>query len=52
MATSALATTAASMGLASKGFEVETVIRDGEQHVMPDRFAVEVWPWLFRHRLD
>ena len=38
--------------LAAAGFEVETVIRDGEQHVMPDHFAVEVWPWLFRHRRE
>lgn len=38
--------------LAAAGFEVETVIRDGEQHVMPDAFAVTVWPWLFRHRRE
>lgn len=38
--------------LAAAGFEVETVIRDNEQHVMPDDFAVTVWPWLFRHRRD
>ena len=36
--------------LGAAGFEVETVIRDGEQHVMPDNFAALVWPWLFRHR--
>jgi len=45
-------TCALSARLAAVGFEVETVIRDGDEHVMPDRFAVSVWPWLFRHRLD
>ncbi len=38
--------------LTAAGFEVETVIRDNEQHVMPDDFAVSVWPWLYRHRRD
>lgn len=45
-------TCALSERLGAAGYEVQTVIRDGEQHVMPDGFAVEVWPWLFRHRRD
>lgn len=45
-------TCALSSRLTAAGFEVETVIRDNEQHVMPDHFAVTVWPWLFRHRRD
>jgi poly(3-hydroxybutyrate) depolymerase len=38
--------------LAAAGFEVETVLRDGDPHVMPEDFAVTVWPWLFRHRRE
>jgi poly(3-hydroxybutyrate) depolymerase len=38
--------------LSAAGFEVETVMRDGDLHVMPDAFAVTVWPWLFRHRRE
>ncbi len=35
--------------LAASGFETQVVLRDGEQHVMPDEFAHVVWPWLAAH---
>lgn len=35
--------------LRAAGYEVETVLRDGAPHVMPDDFAATVWPWLARH---
>lgn len=37
--------------LQSAGYTVETHIRDNEQHVMPDDFLAEVWPFLSRHRI-
>lgn len=35
--------------LRAAGYEVETVLRDGAPHVMPDDYAATVWPWLARH---
>ncbi len=36
--------------LAAVGYTTEVVIRDEEQHVMPDGFAELVWPFLSRYR--
>ncbi|MEZ4410782.1 MAG: PHB depolymerase family esterase [Polyangiales bacterium] len=38
--------------LASAGYDTRVEIRDGEQHVMPDRFAETVWPWLSARRRE
>lgn len=38
--------------LASAGYDTRVEIRDGEQHVMPDRFAETVWPWLAARRRE
>ncbi len=38
--------------LAAAGYETRVEIRDGAQHVMPDRFAVTVWPWLSARRRE
>ncbi len=37
--------------LQSAGYTVSVQIRDGERHVMPDRFLSEVWPFLSAHRI-
>jgi len=33
------------------GYTVRTVLRDGDGHVMPERFAQEAWTFLSGHRL-
>jgi poly(3-hydroxybutyrate) depolymerase len=35
----------------SLGYTVRTVLRDGDGHVMPERFAQEAWSFLSAHRL-
>lgn len=41
---------ALSSRLTAAGYDTRVVIRNGEQHVMPDRFAETVWPWLSARR--